>query len=274
MATINFPVTTSTGDVFTFGDRTWTWTGGVNGFWRATSTTVGYTGSIGYVGSRGASGSSTNPWASTSTDYQAFDGDRIIANNLYGSFNITLPGSPYIGSYIQITDGYDLSLYPVYVRRNGSTIEGYSDDVALDLKGSTFEFIYSGSTWQVTSTTGPRGPNGYTGSAGPNTITLQQPGNLVIFTGTARWFAPYNCNLTSIIPIVRLAADNDIIVRLLKNSTVVLETTIYANTTIGTAYTTGITLAAGDYLTVDVLQVGSTLNPGADLYLQVQYLAT
>ena len=30
----------------------------------------------------------------------------------------------------------------------------------LDLAGATFEFIYSGTTWQVTATAGPQGPQG------------------------------------------------------------------------------------------------------------------
>lgn len=273
MTAINFPVTTATGSVFTFGDRTWTWTGGENGFWRATSTTIGYTGSVGYVGSRGPSGSATNPWFTTNTNYIASDGDRIIADNEFGSFQISLPAYPYTGSYIQITDGNDFSNgNPVQVVRNGSTIETLYEDVNLDLKGSTFEFIYNGATWQVTSTTGPKGNIGYTGSIGANTVALQQPGNLVVFYGTARWYAPYNCSITSIIPRVRIAADNNITLNLLKNNVVLQNQTILANATSASADTTGYTLNSGDYLTVNVLSVGSNLNPGVDLYVQIQYI--
>jgi len=275
MTVVNFPVTSTTGTVYTFGDRTWQWTGGTDGFWKAISTTVGYSGSVGYTGSKGVkgdSGSATNPWFSTSTNYTATNGDRIIADNIYGSFSIELPPIASIGDYIQITDGNDLSNgNPVSVLRNGNTIEGGTDDISLDLKGSTFEFIYNGSTWQVTATGGPKGPIGYTGSIGSNTITLQQPGNLVTFVGTARWYAPFACNVTSIRPRVRVAPDAVVSINLCKNEFAISNINISSNATSGTADTTGYALASGDYLTVNVLSVGSTLNPGVDLYVQLQY---
>jgi len=270
MTTVNFPTPTSVGQTYTFGSRTWTWTGD---FWMATSTTVGYTGSIGYVGSRGLPGSATNPWQVQTTDYTATDGDRIIANTVFGSFNITLPENPTAGQYIQITDGYNLTLYPVTVLRNGSTIEGFADNISLDLAGSTFEFIYSGSTWQITSTTGPKGTTGYTGSMGAGVITLNQPGNLVVFEGTARWYAPYACNVTSVTPRVRVAANTNIVSHLLRNNSDYLPTTIPANQTVGSPNTTTFALSAGDYLTVNLVQTGIGTGSGQDLYVQVQYLA-
>jgi len=275
MTAINFPTTSTNGTVFSAGERTWTWVGNETGFWKATSTTLGYTGSIGYTGSRGVagpSGSATNPWFSTSTNYTAIDGDRIILNNSFGAFSVTLPAIASTGTYIQLTDGNDLSNgYPVTVLRNGNTIEGGTDDISLDLKGSTFEFIYNGATWQVTATGGPKGNTGYTGSIGANTITLQQPGNLVVFTGFARWYAPFACNLTSITPRVRVAPDADINITLVKNAVTLLNLTISAYSITTTPDTTGYALAAGDYLTVNVLSVGSNLNPGVDLYLQLVY---
>ena len=275
MTAINFPTTSTNGTVFSAGERTWTWVGAETGFWKATSTTLGYTGSVGYTGSRGVagpSGSATNPWFSTTTNYTAIDGDRIILDNQYGSFSISLPAIASVGTYVQMSDGNDLSNgNPVTVLRNGNTIESTTNDLLLDLKGSTFEFIYNGSTWQVTSTTGPKGPTGYTGSIGANTITLQQPGNLVTFVGTARWYAPLACNVTSITPRVRIAANAVISINLCKNNFAISNISISSNATSGTADTTGYALAAGDYLTVNVLSVGSTLTPGVDLYLQLIY---
>lgn len=270
MTTVNFPTPTTVGETYTFGNRTWTWTGN---FWMATSTTVGYTGSTGYVGSRGASGSATNPWQVKTEDYTAVDGDRIIANTTFGSFNITLPATPSAGHYIQITDGLDFSVYPVTIIRNGNSIEGYNDNLALDLKGATFELIYNGATWQVTATTGPVGPIGYTGSTGPGVITLQQPGNLTTFIGTARWYAPYNCNIIRIVPRVRLAAGVDILASVVKNGTPAVSLTIPAGQTTGPTNTATTAMSAGDYLTVNVLQAGQGTGSGADLYVQVQYIA-
>jgi len=275
MTAINFPVTTATGYVFTFGDRTWVWTGGPSGFWKAISTTIGYTGSVGYTGSQGEpglTGSATNPWFSTSTNYTARDGDRIIADNKFGSFSISLPGGAYTGSYIQITDGNDFSNgYPITVLRNGNTIENLTEDISLDLKGSTFEFVFNGTTWQVTSTTGPRGYIGYTGSLGGNNITLQQPGKLVTYTGTARWYSPTNSIITSVTPRVRTSADLPISLNLLKNGTSLFSQTIQAQATTTATNTTTYSLSTGDYLTVNVLSVGTGAQPGEDLYVQVLY---
>jgi hypothetical protein len=71
---INFPSTPTLNQVYTSGDRTWTWNGR---YWKATSTTIGYTGSAGAVV---ASISSTPPstpslgdvWIDSATGIQYF----------------------------------------------------------------------------------------------------------------------------------------------------------------------------------------------------------
>jgi hypothetical protein len=60
---------------------------------------------------------------------------------------------------------------------------------------------------------------------------------------------------------------------LLKNDVTALSTSIPAGTAQGTSYTSGILVAAGDYLTVNITQAGSASTPGTDLYLQLQYSA-
>ena len=126
---------------------------------------VGFTGSQGIPGYTGSQGALSS-WVIKTANYTAIANDRIITNSSGGTFTISLPASPSVGTYIQITDGWDLSTTPVTVARNGSTIEGLSDDVLLDIQGVTYEFIYANSTWQVTATAGAQGPIGYTGSAG------------------------------------------------------------------------------------------------------------
>ena len=44
---INFPLLPDPDEIYTYGDRTWTWNGR---YWKATSTTVGYAGRQGYTG--------------------------------------------------------------------------------------------------------------------------------------------------------------------------------------------------------------------------------
>jgi hypothetical protein len=57
------------------------------------------------------------------------------------------------------------------VARNGSTIEGVSEDLTMDVAGVSVDFVYDGTTWQIYptggGTTGPAGPTGSTGTTGP-----------------------------------------------------------------------------------------------------------
>jgi hypothetical protein len=70
------------------------------------------------------------------------------------------------GDYVQVTDGWDFDTTNLVIGRNGSTIEGYTDNVALTVPGTTYEFIYNGDTWDVTATTGARGATGPSGGEG------------------------------------------------------------------------------------------------------------
>ena len=166
MADLNFPVSPVNGQTYTSGQTTWTYDAAF-GVWNITSS-----GPTGYTGSQGA----LLPWSVKTANYTAVDGDRILADTSGGTFTITLPATPTNGAYVQISDAEDFNAVNLTVARNGSTIEGLTDDVVLDLKGCTFEFIYNGSTWQVTATTGAQGyvgsygytgSRGYTGSQGP-----------------------------------------------------------------------------------------------------------
>ena len=116
-----------------------------------------------YIGAQGTQGitGALKAWNIKSADYTAVDGDRIIANTTAGSFTITLPATPIIGAYVQITDGGNWAVNNLLINRNGSTIEGIADTVAIDIAQTTVEFTYDGSTWQFTSTTGARGPTGF-----------------------------------------------------------------------------------------------------------------
>jgi hypothetical protein len=151
--------------------------------WQVTSTVgprgeFGYTGSIGYTGSVGLL-----DWAPITGNYTAVNRERLMLNSSSGPFTLTLPAAPATGTYIQLTDGANLATHNVTIVRNGSTIENIDQDLALDTPNATFEFIYDGSTWQVTSTAGPRGLPGYTGSAGADGV-IGYNGS-VGFTGSA-----------------------------------------------------------------------------------------
>ena len=121
-------------------------------------TGAGFTGSQGVQGITGA----LKAWTIQSTNYAAVNGDRIIANTTAGSFTVTMPsgaGRP-TGAYVQITDGGNWAVNNLLINMGGSTIEGINDTLAIDIPQATVEFVYDGTTWHFTSTTGARGQTG------------------------------------------------------------------------------------------------------------------
>lgn len=160
--------------------------------WEVTGTT-GARGQSGYSGTSGYSGNALAPWALTTSNINAQNNDRLIADTQGGSFTIYLPTSPITGDYIQITDGWNLAINNAFVDPGPQTVEGYTDIVALDLKGVTFEFIYNGTTWDVTGTTGARGQSGYSGLVGYSGLSGYSGASSVTFTKIVQ---DYN-NLTS-----------------------------------------------------------------------------
>ena len=97
------------------------------------------------------------PWVYANSNTTALVGSQIIANTLGGSFTVTLPANPTLGDTVSIIDGGNWKTNNLFVGRNGSTIEGYSEDLALDIGQSSLNMIYDGSTWQMVSTVGPKG---------------------------------------------------------------------------------------------------------------------
>jgi hypothetical protein len=108
----------------------------------------------------------------------------------------------------------------------------------------------------------------------PGVINLWQSGTLQTYTGTMRWYAPYNLGVTSILPRVVASADQSVIIVVKKNGNSAVTLTIPANAYSIAAYTGGLSLAYGDYLTIDLTQVGSSTQPGSDLYVQFSYSQT
>lgn len=83
------------------------------------------------------------------SNYTAVNGDYLIGDTSGGSFTITLPASPTTGSFVVIADGDDWTNNNLIINRNGSTIETFSENLLLDLKGVKVEFIFDSSTWEV-----------------------------------------------------------------------------------------------------------------------------
>ena len=105
----------------------------------------------------------------------------------------------------------------------------------------------------------------------PAIITLYQAGPLKIINGTMRWYAPYNCLVTSIYPRVVSSADAAVHIRIKKNGDALTTLIIGANQLDTSPYIVGVNMLAGDYFTVDLIQNGSSAKPGAELYVQFKY---
>lgn len=148
----------------------------------------------------GTGGGSTS-WSKKTANYTAVSGDKLICDTSGGAFSITLPAGPATGDYVELTDGGNWNTNNLTVLRNGSTIEGVTDDLLVDIPGTTVQLVYSGTTWQVTATTGARGPQGITGAV-TRTINylMDGGGSIVGYSGNAP-LAPiiidFNCNILS-----------------------------------------------------------------------------
>jgi hypothetical protein len=103
------------------------------------------------------------------------------------------------------------------------------------------------------------------------------PGTLSTGTGRAKFYIPGPITLGNVRASVGTApTGSDIVIDVNKNGTTVFTTQssrpkIFAGQTLVSTSTPNITeLTTGDFLTVDVDQVGS-LNPGSDLTVQIEF---
>lgn len=112
-----------------------------------------------------------------------------------------------------------------------------------------------------------------------NTFTYQ--GTLKVVTGTSRWYVETACVFNSIRASVGTAPTGaSIICDVKKNGTSIFNVTTANRPTIAASGFTALSgvpdttsFAAGDYITVDILQVGSTI-AGADLTVNVKLRIT
>jgi hypothetical protein len=96
-------------------------------------------------------------WTVKTSNYTAVNRDQIIANTAAGSFTVTLPALPTIGTEIAFVDGANWSVNNLIINNNGSTISGVNDVLNLNIGHSAVTLVYDGSTWQIYSTAGPKG---------------------------------------------------------------------------------------------------------------------
>lgn len=112
--------------------------------------------------------------------------------------------------------------------------------------------------------------DGRIGPSGLSVVMLGVAGNITVQTGKSRYYAPRALTISQLRASVNTAPTGaSLIVSLRKNGTIVAVVTIAASVNTGTS-SLALAVAAGDYLQVDVTQVGSTV-AGADLTVQVEF---
>lgn len=114
---------------------------------------------------------------------------------------------------------------------------------------------------------------GVGGGSSTQVANMYQAGSLVVYNGTLRWYAPFALNISKVIGRLVTAADSTVTINVLKNGTTAGTINFSASATTSSAYTAGISMATGDYITINVTDIGSTANPGSNLYLQLLYVA-
>jgi hypothetical protein len=84
------------------------------------------------------------------SNYTADSGDRVAADTSSGSWTLTLPAGPANEDIIEVIDQEgSFNVNNLTIDRNGSTIEGLTEDLVADVSGSNFYLQYNGTTWIV-----------------------------------------------------------------------------------------------------------------------------
>jgi hypothetical protein len=91
-----------------------------------------------------------NAWLSKTANYTAVPGDRIAADTSGGAFTVTLPAAPAAKTMVTICDAaQSWRTTNLTVARNGSTIEGLSEDLTCNVAGKCVALFYTGTTWRI-----------------------------------------------------------------------------------------------------------------------------
>lgn len=89
-------------------------------------------------------------WSVITTTATASSGSAYLVDTSAGSFTVSLPASPSTGAAVTFSDrAYTWDQYPVTIGRNGSTIEGLSEDMICSIQEASFTLVYDGSTWRL-----------------------------------------------------------------------------------------------------------------------------
>lgn len=102
--------------------------------------------------------SSVSYTATRTANYTAGANEGVPTNTTGGAFTVTLPASPITGIQVVVMDmAGNWGANNLTVARNGSTIEGLSEDLTCNISDASVQFVYTGSTWNVYTQLGGNG---------------------------------------------------------------------------------------------------------------------
>ena len=137
----------------------------------AGATGIGSTGVTGPTGPQGSTGATgiIAPFTVITANTTATGNTQYIANTITsnGSFTLSLPISPNIGTLVRVTDGGNFGANNLIINSNGSTIAGVSGNLIVNLPQIELIMIFDGTVWRVITTAGSQGATGATGVTGP-----------------------------------------------------------------------------------------------------------
>ena len=278
---ITFARTGDVGDIGPTGPTGLTGATGATGATGPTGATgaTGATGPTGSTGATGATGTVVPLQFNSGTGSQATSAGQFNFNNatLASVTNVTMysdagVSANTVGDTLYFTNGNNWIIFTIsgtaalvtfrysipvtYVASSGSFTNLSTYSYSISKKGAT------GATGA--GATGPTGATGATGSTGGMGITFSNQGTLAVTTGLGRYYMESAGTLTKIRASVGTAPTGaNLIVSVLENGISVGTATITAGTFTGTT-TLSSTYAAGDYFTINITQVGSTV-AGTDL---------
>lgn len=243
-----------------------------NNTWNNTKaqTAVGYTGSAGagYTGSQGTTGFTGSQGAigytGSAGTFSGTTADQIITSNTTVSTStatgaLQVAGGAGVGGNVYVGE----NIYAAgYFYSNGSPLSTGGGAGSTGYTGSSGDVGYTGSASTVV---------GYTGSSGLTVKTLDYTGTLAVGNGTKKWWINRSYTITRVLGFVDTAPTGAALnIRVNKNGVSAGTFSISAGAT-SVATVTSISVVQGDYITVDITQVGSTV-AGSDLALIFEYL--
>jgi hypothetical protein len=92
------------------------------------------------------------------SNYTAADSEGVQTDTSGGAFTVTLPATPAVGDQVIVVDtASSWATNNLTVGRNGSTIEGLSEDLVCNISNVSVQLVYSGTTWNVFAQAGGAG---------------------------------------------------------------------------------------------------------------------